>query len=241
EGDQETEESWLTHTTASIDPAGGVLDDRFDLDAARARCAETVSTDYVLERVAQIGVAGMGFPWEIQELRRGGPHELFAVIDTGEEATATWASLLDGAMTVTSVLFLGEPILRMPSHIARLALIGDPPRRANVQVRAAEGADGADTLDVVVADMDGNVIANVTGIRLTVLTGDPSATASPRQLVHEIVWRPLDLPAARPLDTVVAVGGHPDALDALARACAEDGLDFLPVPGPDGLDALADR
>ncbi|WP_063766007.1 type I polyketide synthase [Streptomyces sp. NRRL F-5193] len=241
EGDQETEESWLTHTTASIDPAGGVLDDRFDLDAARARCAEIVSTDYVLERVAQIGVAGMGFPWEIQELRRGGPHELFAVIDTGEEATATWASLLDGAMTVTSVLFLGEPILRMPSHIARLALIGDPPRRANVQVRAAEGADGADTLDVVVADMDGNVIANVTGIRLTVLTGDPSATASPRQLVHEIVWRPLDLPAARPLDTVVAVGGHPDALDALALACAEDGLDFLPVPGPDGLDALAGR
>ncbi|MGW4160210.1 type I polyketide synthase [Streptomyces sp. NPDC004788] len=241
EGTQETEESWLTHTTASIDPAGGVLDDRFDLEAARTRCAEEVSTDYVLERVAQIGVAGMGFPWEIKELRRGGPHELFAVIDTGEEGTATWASLLDGAMTITSVLFLGEPILRMPSHIARLALIGEPPQRANVQVTASEAADGADTLDVVVADMDGNVIANVTGIRLTVLTGDPSATASPRQLVHEIVWRPLELPAARPLDTVVAVGANPAAQAALAEECARAGLEFHAVTGPDGLDALGGR
>ncbi|MET7307227.1 MULTISPECIES: type I polyketide synthase [unclassified Streptomyces] len=241
EGTQETEESWLTHTTASIDPAGGVLEDRFDLDEVRARCSELVSTDYVLERVAQIGVAGMGFPWEIQELRRGGPDELFAVIDTGEPGTATWASLLDGAMTVTSVLFLGEPVLRMPSHIARLALIGEPPQRANIQVRAGEGEAGADTLDVVVADMDGNVIANVTGIRLTVLTGDPGATAAPRQLVHEIVWRPLELPAARPLDTVVAVGGHPSSDEALAQDCARAGLEFLSVPGPDGLEAVGAR
>ncbi|MFE5770468.1 type I polyketide synthase [Streptomyces sp. NPDC056485] len=238
EGAQESEESWLTHTTASIDPLGGVLEDRFDADAVRQRCAEVVSTAYVQERVTRIGVAGMGFPWEIEELRRGGPNELFAVIDTGAEGTATWASLLDGAMTVTSVLFLGEPVVRMPSNIARLALLGDPPQRAQVHVRAAERADGTDTLDVVVADLAGQVIANVTGIRLTVLTGDPTATASPRQLVHEVLWRPLALPAARPLDTVVAVGADPRGL---AAACADTGLDFLAVGSPEELAAVGER
>ncbi|MFI2372081.1 hypothetical protein [Streptomyces sp. NPDC018833] len=154
ESTQESEESWLTHTTAAIDPLGGVLEDRFDGAAVRERCAEVVSPDYVQERVTQIGVAGMGFPWEIQELRRGGTDELYGVIDTGAEGTATWASLLDGAMTITSVLFLGEPVVRMPSKIARLALLGDPPQRAQVHVRAADRVAGTDTVDVVVANLE---------------------------------------------------------------------------------------
>ncbi len=238
ESTPEGEDSWLTHTTASIDPLGGVPKTRFDADTVRARCAEVVSPHYLHERVRQIGVAGMGFPWEIQELRRGGSNELFAVIDTGEAGTGTWASLLDGAMTVTSVLFLGEPVVRMPSNIARLALLGDPPQRAQVHVRAAERAHGADTLDVVVADLEGHVVASVSGIRLTVLTGDPSAAATPRELVHEVVWRPLELPAARPLRTVVAVGAEPRGL---AASCAAADLDFLAVDSPEELAALGAR
>lgn len=232
--DADDDESWLTHTTAAVDPVGGVLGG-FDPAATRARCADPVSTEYVLERVAALGVSGMGFPWEIQELRRG-EDELYAVVETGDAATATWGSLLDGAMTVTSVLFLGEPVLRMPSRIARLALAGTPPARTQVRVRLAAGAAAVDTLDVDVADMDGIPVANVTGIRLSVLSGDPASTMSPRRLTHEIVWRPVDLPAGRGVDAVAVVGPAPDP--GLAQHCARSGVRYLALAEAAELDSV---
>jgi 6-methylsalicylic acid synthase len=235
--DPDADDSWLNHTTAAVDPSGGVSADRFDAGAARVRCAEPVSTDHVLERVAALGVSGMGFPWEIEELRRG-DGELFAVIDTGADGPRTWGSLLDGAMTVTSVLFLGEPVLRMPSRIERLALVGEPPRRAYVRVRVADGPAGVDTLDVAVADLDGRTIAEVNGIKLTVLAGDPGTTINPRQLVYEIVWRPLALPEPRGLDVVVTVGGADHTRLAISAQCAAAGVPFEAVDTPSGLDHL---
>ena len=75
-----------------------------------------------------LGVAAMGFGWEISELRRG-DGELLA---TGARRSrrfgpATWAALIDAATSAASTVFDGPPRLRMPARIDRVHVHGARP------------------------------------------------------------------------------------------------------------------
>jgi 6-methylsalicylic acid synthase len=206
--DADTEGAWLTHTTAGVDPVGAVGGRAVDIDAVRRACTEVLPNGFVIDRLAGIGVAAMGFPWEITELRALGGQELLAIVDSGSDRPATWASILDSALSLASVVFDGPPILRMPAGIRQVAFDGDSPSSAVIHVRVAEGS--SDTVHVDIAEVDGRVVATMAGLRYGVLDGDPGATASPARLVHEIVWRELELDDTGLLDAVVLVGGTPE-------------------------------
>ena len=237
--DDEQDGGWLTHTTAVVpavaEPAGRAV---LPLEELRARCAERLDPEFVVDRLASIGVAAMGFPWQIQRIRRG-DQELFVrvVADPTGELPNTWASILDAALSAASVVFGGTATLRMPAHIRQVTIGGGPPAEAVVSVRVQPGS--TDTVDVTIATRDGAVVATLTGLRYGVLDGDTGAPASPRRLVHEIAWRPLELPKRirSELDLVVFVGDWMLADDLGARF----GVPWLGVTDPTELADLRDR
>jgi 6-methylsalicylic acid synthase len=247
--DDESDSGWLTHTTAVVStPAEEVCADEPFVDAARARCTEPLSTDQVIGRLADVGVAAMGFPWRILELSRGEGAMVARVSTHGpdDEEPATWAPLLDAAMSMAAIIFSfsGPAVLRMPAHIRRVALLGRPPTEALVGVRTHEGAGGRETVDVDITTTSGELVARFLGLRYGEPDGDIGAPASPRRLVHEIVWQPLDpdtdafvahgqggngTALAAP-SVAVFVGDDGRTARAFGPALAEAGIRTLSVP-----------
>jgi NAD(P)-dependent dehydrogenase (short-subunit alcohol dehydrogenase family)/acyl carrier protein len=102
-------------------------------------------------------------------------------------------------------------------------------------IRSARSPE--DTVDVVVATEDGEIVCEVTGLRFAAVE-HVGAPAGPRNLVHEIVWRPLDGTGRADLDQVVIVG---DAAGTgpLAAELAAAGLDCTEVGSPEDLTEAA--
>ncbi|HEV7651177.1 MAG TPA: type I polyketide synthase [Actinophytocola sp.] len=240
EGDHDS--GWLTHTTAivpAVAEAAGA--DTIPVAELRNRCNERLDSEFVTDRLASIGVAAMGFPWKINRIRRGAD-ELFVRVVADPDGTlpATWASILDAALSAASVVFAGQATLRMPAHIRRVAIGGRPPVDAVISVRVQPGS--ADTVDVAVATPDGDVVARLDGLRYGVLDGDVGAPASPRRLVHKVDWRPLELPkrVRGGLPRVVFVGDAALAAE-LGAALAESGVDWLAVAEPEELAGVREK
>ncbi|MFI1400752.1 type I polyketide synthase [Streptomyces sp. NPDC020681] len=247
QGSDEDAPTWLTHTTASVAHRATAADQRrFPHADVLRRCTETLPADFPVDRLASIGVAAMGFPWAVEELFRG-PGELLARVrasaDTDETPTS-WASILDAAFSIASIAFDGPPTLRMPAHIREIALRADPPARALINVRLAEGTAAADTVHIEVADETDRVLATLSELRYGVLDGDPGAVASPRRLVHELVWQPLALdssaPSAHP-DLVVLVGDDTALTAGLTEQLTAAGTECVSLTTPQELDTVYER
>ncbi len=220
EGDSEDDDKgWVTHTTAAIKPfAGETL-----TQGPEPSTTEELPSGYVIDRLATLGVAAMGFPWAVEEIRRG-EGTLVVTLTTdpeSEEDPSTWAPLLDGALSAASVAFGGPPILRMPAHIHRVSIAGTSPRRARITVRVV----ATDTVDVEIADLEGNVVGRLARLKYGVLDGEAGVVTSPRQIVHRLDWRPADVATVGSPPQLVLVGPNSPAL---ARVTA--GLDRLDLP-----------
>ncbi|MEO3867420.1 type I polyketide synthase [Nonomuraea sp. B12E4] len=231
---------WLTHTTAAIEAHSGTLTaprtgtgatasqcPDSGRPAAREEAAEDLPTGFVIDRLAELGVAAMGFPWVVEDLRRGDGILVATVRADGTsdrgsaEAPATWASILDAALSTASVVFPGPPILRMPAHIDRVTLAPASPARARITARVT----GENVMDVEITDLAGEVQGRLCGLRYGVLDADAGAVASPRRLVHRIAWRPVE-PAVRPgVPNLVVVGPESDL-----RSRLTGGLGLADVP-----------
>jgi 6-methylsalicylic acid synthase len=233
---------WLTHTTAAVPAVADVVGaETIPVAELRNRCVERLDSEYVIDRLASIGVAAMGFPWKINRIRRGAD-ELFVrvVADPDGDLPGTWASIMDAALSAASVVFAGQATLRMPAHIRQVTIGGRPPEEAVISVRVRPGS--TDTVDVVVATPEGDVVARLDGLRYGVLDGDVGAPASPRRLVHQIGWRTLDLPerARGGLPRVIFVGDR-DLAAELGGSLAESGVDWHAVGEPEELSGLRER
>lgn len=228
----EQDSGWQTHTTAVVPMVADVSGvPVLALEELRQRCTERLDPDYVVDRLASIGVAAMGFPWRINRIRRG-PDELFVrvVADPAGTLPNTWASLLDAALSAASVVFSGPATLRMPAHIRQVTAGARPPAEAVLSVRVQPGS--TDTVDVWIAEPDGTVVATLSGLRYGVLDGDVGAPASPRRLVHEVAWRRLELPKrSRQLDRVVFVGDQALA-GRLGPSFSDVGVPWTAVADP---------
>ncbi|OLF05828.1 beta-ketoacyl synthase [Actinophytocola xinjiangensis] len=239
ERDSEPDAGWLTHTTAVVPPVAETPGaETLPLARLRDRCTERLDPNYVIDRLASLGVAAMGFPWRVERIRRGAG-ELFVRVlaDPDDTLPPTWASILDAALSAASVVFDGQATLRMPAAIRRVTVGGHPPAEAVISVRVRPGS--ADTVDVTVASPDGTVVATLTGLRYGVLDGDIGAPASPRRLVHHVEWRPYELPS-RPrgaLEGVVFVGDAGLAA-RLGDSFADAGVPWESVADPSTLEEL---
>ncbi|GAA3038512.1 beta-ketoacyl synthase N-terminal-like domain-containing protein [Streptosporangium longisporum] len=238
---------WVTHTTAVVEPrsalpAGPVLDVTAD---------EELPPGHVIDRLASLEVAEMGFPWAVEGLRRGDDGLVFTVrtdtdTDTGTGSgtpPATWAPLLDAVLSAASVTFSGPPVLRMPARIRRVTLADRPPARARVVVRVT----GDDTVDVEITDLGGTVTGRLTGLRYGLPDGDARTVTGPRRLVHELVWRPVErigpaatgdtatTGAAGELAEVILVGPDGALRDRLAARLGGSGVPYRVAAAPEEL------
>lgn len=198
------DEAWLVHTVARIGPAGAPP------PPASAPDGPTVSLDpgFVVNRLAELDVRGMGFPWQITSLARTPEGGLRAEVGTPGSGVGAgrWACVLDAALSIASVVFPSKPVLRMPAAIRRVAVTGEPPERVTVHARVATGPAGADTAEVAVTAPDGTPVVVLAGLRYGALDGDLRAEASPGRLAFDLTWRPLPLPASPPSRHVVVLG-----------------------------------
>ncbi|ONI92679.1 hypothetical protein ALI22I_02665 [Saccharothrix sp. ALI-22-I] len=204
------DQAWQTHSTATVS-ADTVADAGFNLAEARLRCAEPREPGAVLERLHQVGVADKGFPWTVEALTAGA-EEVLATVRSHPEGSETpgWGSVVDAVLTVVPLVFPGDVVLRMPAHVGRVVLAGQPVTNVLIHVRLV--AD--DTVDVVITDEHGTVLGVFDGLRYGTLDGDQGAPVSPRRLVHRVDWQAVDVsvPRKRPLGTVAVLGPRAEAV-----------------------------
>ncbi|MFI5929093.1 type I polyketide synthase [Micromonospora sp. NPDC051543] len=235
--DEEVE--WITHTTATVDPGGRLETGRLDVDSVRARCPETWSWSRVDDLFRTKGVGGYAFPWDLDELRRSDEEQLsvLTLVPPPAQRSASWAHVIDGALTISAVLVTPENAHRlwMSSQIGGVVFDGEPPARITVHTRRAARSP-EDTVDVLVSDDSGRIVCDVRGLRFAALQDQRTSVAT-RDLVHEVVWHPLPaVEPVRPLRRVALIGGSP-ALDTLAASLQPAGVRAIRVASPDDLDA----
>ncbi|WP_034485759.1 type I polyketide synthase [Actinomadura oligospora] len=220
--------AWVTHTTATVETRSEPLPEA----GPAPEPGEELPPAYVVDRLATLGVAAMGFHWELPRVRRDdGLLTVTVQVGDGEDAPSTWAPLLDAALSAASVAFAGDPVLRMPAHVHRVALDGPSPARALVVVRVT----GEDTVDVEIRDLGGTVVGRLDRLRYGVLEGDTAVLTSPRRLVHELVWRPLPLPEAAGRTRVVLVGPDTALLGRISERLGAANVPFRVAATPDDL------
>ncbi|MEV3904968.1 beta-ketoacyl synthase N-terminal-like domain-containing protein [Mycobacterium sp. NPDC050551] len=239
-GGEAQDGGWLTHTSAVL-AADDIRSPRphLDLAAARRRCAELLPPRHVIDTLATLGVAAMGFGWDVKNLRRG-DGELVAVVSAEADGSAptSWASLMDAATSAASTIFDGPPRLRMPSRIESVRVYGDAPSAAALLVRRRPGTT---TTDVAIADPSGAVLLSITGMGFEELetsgcgwSGDDASRMLHRVTWHEMDWQQDDLPSG-----VVLVGGDVDGLDAAVRDLTAAGVAYRAFEDPAELAALS--
>ncbi|MEU3917473.1 type I polyketide synthase [Streptomyces sp. NPDC029004] len=209
--------AWSTHTLATV--GGGAAPEPVHI----GRTTETLDPGHVIERLAELGVADMGYPWRIEELRRG---EGTLTATASAELDRSWAAVLDAALSMASVIFPGPGVLRMPSYVDQVIRTGQPPRTATISVSLDE--DHPTTVHVDIrgeADGDESVLT-LRGLRYSELEGDLSGEEQSTSGRFELDWQPFPVDTgvhtALPDRTVLVLG--PDGLArALVPACAEHG------------------
>ncbi|MEX5720033.1 type I polyketide synthase [Geodermatophilus maliterrae] len=231
-GSRTDEQDWLTHTTAVVVPATAP-----SWPGPRATLPEGSERpgSHVEDRLAALGVAGMGFPWALERLRcADGALTATVWADPGGSAgPGSWAPVLDAVLSAASVVFPGPPVLRMPAHVRQVTLAGAAPGRAAVTVRTT----GPDVVDVEIATEEGATVGVLLGLRYGTPDGATAVVTSPRRTVHELCWRPRSRPHLRGLGapTVLLVGPDTPLRRRLAGGLAEAGRAHRVVEGPAGL------
>jgi 6-methylsalicylic acid synthase len=245
--DESAEEGgWLTNScavAAADDDIEDLLRQVLEETAARERCPEPLAPNHVVDTLATLGVAAMGFDWKILDLRQGDGELLARVAANGDGSEpASWAPLLDAATSAASTVFGGPPRLRMPARIERVAVHGRPPAVALVQVRRRSGTT---TTDVVIAEESGPVLASLTGMSFEELENPAGSDLS--RMLHHVKWQPVqwredDRPAA-----VMLVGGDAETRGFVIRDLAAadvphaawaDTADITATPGELDRDAV---
>ncbi|WP_082909280.1 type I polyketide synthase [Mycolicibacterium iranicum] len=222
EADQNADLSggWLTHCSAvaAIDEDFcGDFPGEFDEltgngvdDEIWTRCAEELPPSHVVDTLAGVGVAAMGFGWQVLELRRGDGELLLRVAADAEgSAPATWAGLLDAATSAASTVFGGPPRLRMPARIDRVHVCGEPPAVAVLHIRRREGA----TADVSIAGESGAGRASIIAMAFEELENPGGSDLS--RMLHHVAWYETPVAAGELPTSVVVVGGVDDEISSV--------------------------
>jgi 6-methylsalicylic acid synthase len=223
---------WLTHSVTSLDGGAAV-------DFDRPEELPSMPTGAVTERLRSVGVADVGFPWQIDSLAGAGG-EMVAEVRPApgdEPAAIRWPSLLDAVLSIAPLAFPNDQTLRMPAAIKALDLAETLPHRVVVHVRLTQ----PDTTDVLITDTEGNSLGTLAGLRFGTLDGDPGASISPQRLVHRLEWMPVELtPDKRLRLRTIALVGDGELADALANKLTAAGLRCLRASEPGELTDLID-
>jgi 6-methylsalicylic acid synthase len=227
----EDEGGWLTHCTASAPEVGIAFDD------VVPRCPESLPPNHVVYTLAGLGVAEMGFGWDILDLRRG-DGELLARVAAEVDGSVppSWAGLLDAATSVASTVFDGPPRLRMPARLDRVHVEGEPPAVGVIHVRRRGGTT---TTDVTITDASGAVLVVLDGMGFEEL--ENSAGTDVSRMVHDVVWHPTPFTDDDRPAEIALVGGDAETLAFIAGDLAAANVPFRVFAEPEQLPAELDR
>ncbi|MET8183191.1 type I polyketide synthase [Streptomyces sp. NPDC005336] len=228
---------WLTHTTATATEPGSAKP-RQGMDAGVSLAAADPSD--VQRQLASVGVPTMGFDWTIEELACGeGLLTARVTVEQPQRAEATWVPLLDAALSIAPTAVPGPAALRMVASLEEIALDGAPPA-GPVTVQVVADPDRENTLDVLMSDADGRVVAWVNGLRYGGMDQGAMTAAHPRDLVYEMAWRSYEVPAPKDATArrIVLVAEDSPAVQSLRAALSAAGADASVVPEPARLDDL---
>lgn len=237
DGDSSDEHVWLTHTTAVADHHSRLSTEYLEEAVIRrVSSREEWTWDEFDQWFRARGVDGYGFPWKVETLHTGNGELLASLHCDGD----SWAEALDAALTITPLLLPDDDLTRMPAHIRKFAVSGNPPSHLLVHARAS--VQSPDTIDVLIADESGRVVAETTGLRFGVLDGAPGTMAAPRDLAYEIIWKPL---ASEPdigslPEWAVIIGDDDPVTTGFAELLEEQGIlcrristpEAVPEPSP---------
>ncbi|MDH2426507.1 beta-ketoacyl synthase N-terminal-like domain-containing protein [Sphaerisporangium sp. TRM90804] len=159
-GPGEPEPAWLVHVTADVAAPGQVKPDVLPDAGALA----PIDPGFVHKRLAAVGVPSTGFDWTIETLL-GADGELRATVRTADPES--WAPALDAVMSIAPCVFPGDPVLRMVVHIDEVVLTGSPPSTVIIDAAVDPAVD--DTVQALLADVDGRVVGHLTGLRYPVI------------------------------------------------------------------------
>ena len=233
---------WLTHSSAVVARADADenVELSIDLAAAGARCPEQLAPRHVIDTLAELGVAAMGFDWDIKDLHRG-EGELLARVSSASDGAepGSWASLMDAATSAASTIFGGQPRLRMPARIERVQVLAAPPAIAMLSVRRRAGTT---TTDVVIADESGSVLLSIGGMTFEELEnpGREMSAADTRRIVHRMAWHPVSARDERAPSGVVLVGGDVDRLEAAVDDLTGARVPYRAVEDPSELASIVE-
>ncbi|MFD7168127.1 type I polyketide synthase [Streptomyces violascens] len=227
------DDEWLTHTTATVvhEPEVGTTAME-DPDVIRARCPESWTWAKVDGIFRTMGVDGYTFPWVVEELLRGEDEQLstITVDHTPKLHPSSWTAVIDAALTASGVLVMDENsnVLRTCSHLESLSFVGAPPPR--IHVHTVRDPRTPDTISMTVADESGTVVCEARGLRYVKVQDIGSGAVGPRDLVHELVWEPVEVPADAPVPSKALLVGRSASGPALIEALAVRGVEARAVP-----------
>ncbi len=234
---------WTEHVLASVSAEQDSAGHSWSLSDARARCTVEVSRDAFYARFAARGLDfGPAFQ-SIRRIWRGVDCALGEVgladdlaVDTG--SYRVHPVLLDGCVQVIAAAVAddGDDSLYLPFSIGRYVLHRSPGTRCFGHARLDAGATGATRhADVAMFDPDGNLVAELTDIRLKRVSADALSRLGNRWLddaLYDVGWVEAAISGATSTTQVPIEDLRSGALAALAGLRREAGLDtydaFLP-------------
>ncbi|MFI6737799.1 type I polyketide synthase [Nonomuraea sp. NPDC050451] len=154
----EPDAAWQLIATAAVPATPG------EAPAPPAQPLTPADPGLVHQRLAAVGVPETGFDWTVEELLRG-HGALRARVRCGP--SATWAPVLDAAMSVAPSAFPGDPLLRMVTHVDRLVTVAEPPSTVDIEVWL--DPERGDTVQVRLSDGAGAVVGWLSGLRYPVI------------------------------------------------------------------------
>ncbi|WP_431727231.1 type I polyketide synthase [Verrucosispora sp. TAA-831] len=223
--DPDEDAGWLTHTSAAADPYAGLPGPPEPPSTVTGPLDER----HVVERLADLGVAAMGFSWTVRRLGQTSDG-LVGVVDVDDAPDAAgWAPILDAALSIASVVFPGPPVLRMPASVARVTLCPTAVAQARITVRRR----GADVVDVELVNVHDEVVGRLTGLRYGLLDQDVARLDARTPVLYDTAWRPAPHLLGPPPDGAVLVGPRSPLGDDLAAQMVAHGVRCRQVTDPD--------
>jgi 6-methylsalicylic acid synthase len=235
DGDAGIERPWLVHTSALVVAPHAVA----PLPVPDSPKGTAEDPGSVLQHLASVGVPTMAYDWTVEELHRHGRGLRARVLaEQPDHVTGSWAPMLDAALSVAPVAD-PVPALRMVAGVREVRIVGEPPETAVIDIVVNDA--GTDTVDVWISDEHGVVLATLTGLHYAGMQDVAAGSVAPQHLVHEAVWRELELPAADGQAyrrEVVLVSADAQVAGDWQKRLSAAGAAVRVVPGPAELGGL---
>ena len=235
---------WTRHASAEVRRASEVRKAQLDVGSLRSRCSELVDVDGAYEAYASVGLEyGPAFRG-LRRLYRGEGEALAEVVlPEGVEGADTYGvhpALLDAAFQATTGVSVSEG-LSLPFALDRMTVYQSGATTAMVYVRSHDSTvdDDALAVDVTLTDEQGQVLAEVSGLRsrpADVETNQRHRTKNASDALYRVEWPEAALPTSEgmlPTGRWLVVADEGDALaEALAARLRHRGAECVRVQGP---------